>query len=54
MVQVVGDVTKVSELQKGHGEWGHNTVLVGFNSLDDYVVNKGKIAWGGGHKHIHL
>jgi len=27
MVRVVGDVTKISELQKGHGEWGHNTVL---------------------------
>ena len=31
-VRVLGDVTKVSELQKGHGEWGQNTALVG--SLD--------------------
>lgn len=31
-VRVLGDVTKVSELQKGHGGWGQHTALVG--SLD--------------------
>ena len=38
MVRVLGDVTKVSELQKGHGEWGHNTVLVGCSLLRNLLV----------------
>jgi len=35
-VRVLGDVKKVSELQKGHGDWSHNTALVG--SLDGVAL----------------